>query len=84
MRSPDCAGTLSQEEDEMGSTYKKIEVVGTSEKGFDDAVKNAIATAARTLEGLSWFEVTELRGAISGSNVTEFQATVRIGFKLKE
>lgn len=65
----------------MGSTYKKIEIVGTSAVGFEDAVKNAIASAAKSLEGLSWFEVIEQRGRIAGREPDEYQVTVRIGFK---
>ncbi len=68
----------------MGSTYKKIEIVGTSEKSYDDAIQNAIQAASKTLEGLSWFEVVEQRGAIRNNKVAEFQVTVRIGFKVME
>lgn len=68
----------------MGSTYKKIEIVGTSEKSYDEAIQNAIQAASKTLEGLSWFEVVEQRGAIRNNKVAEFQVTVRIGFKVME
>lgn len=68
----------------MGSTYKKIEIVGTSTKGFEDAVQNAITAAGKSLEGLSWFEVVEQRGSIQGNKLTEYQVTVRIGFKVME
>ena len=62
----------------MGSTYKKIEIVGTSAKSFEDAVQNAIAAAGKSLEGLSWFEVVEQRGSIEGNKLKEYQVTVRI------
>lgn len=68
----------------MGSTYKVIDVVGTSNNSFDDAVQNAVTSAAKTLEGLSWFEVVEQRGSIKGNRLEEFQVTVRIGFKLMD
>jgi flavin-binding protein dodecin len=68
----------------MGSTYKKIEIVGTSAKSFEDAVQNAIAAAGKSLEGLSWFEVVEQRGSIEGNKLMEYQVTVRIGFKVME
>jgi flavin-binding protein dodecin len=67
----------------MGATYKKIEIVGTSDASFEDAVKNAIAAAAKTVQGLSWFEVIEQRGRISGATADEYQVTVRIGFKVE-
>ena len=68
----------------MGSTYKKIEIVGTSEKSYEDAIQNAIEAAGKTLEGLSWFEIVEQRGAIKKNKLSEFQVTVRIGFKVMD
>ena len=68
----------------MGSTYKKIEIVGTSAKSFEDAVQNAITAAGKSLEGLSWFEVVEQRGSIEGAKLQEYQVTVRIGFKVMD
>jgi flavin-binding protein dodecin len=67
----------------MAGVYKKIEVVGTSKESFADATRVAIAEAGRTVKNMSWFEVAEMRGAIKDSQVTEFQVTVRIGFKIE-
>ncbi len=67
----------------MAGVYKKIEVVGTSKESFADAARAAIAEAGKTVKGMSWFEVAELRGAIKGNQVSEFQVTVRIGFKVE-
>lgn len=66
----------------MDRVYKKIEVVGISTTGFDDAVKKAIERAASTLHGLSWFEVVEQHGRIQEGKITEFQAVVKVAFKL--
>ena len=68
----------------MERTYKKIEVVGVSEKSFAEAVKNAVAKAHKTLCNLDWFEVVEMRGLIQKGQVKEFQVTVKIGFRLDE
>ena len=65
-----------------GKVYKKIRVVGCSEKSFEDAVSLAVKKAAKTLKGISWFEVKELRGAVKDGKVQEFQATVDLSFKL--
>ena len=65
------------------SIFKKIEIVGTSSKSFDDATGNAIAKAAETMSGLSWFEVVEQRGAIAEGKVKQYQVTVRIGCKVE-
>ena len=68
----------------MDRTYKLIELVGISEKGLDDAVKNAVAAAGKTLKGLSWFEVQELRGHIKDNKVTEFQVKIKAAFRVLE
>jgi flavin-binding protein dodecin len=64
------------------ATYKKIEVVGTSSKSIAEAVKSAVSGAGKTVRNMSWFEVAEIRGAIKSGEVSEFQVTVRIGFKV--
>jgi flavin-binding protein dodecin len=65
------------------SVHKKIEIVGTSQTSFADAVRNGVARASKTMRNLEWFEVTELRGRIVGAKVDEFQVTMKIGFKLE-
>jgi len=64
-------------------TYKKIEIVGTSEKSVTDAVEHGIARAAKTLENLGWFEVTEVRGRIQDGRVGQYQVTMKVGFRLE-
>lgn len=66
------------------AVYKKIEVVGTSPKSLEQAVRNAIGKAAKSVDDLKWFEVSELRGSIKNGEVEEFQVTVKIGFRLKD
>ena len=64
-------------------TYKKIELVGSSKIGLEDAVQNAIAQASETLRNLRWFEVVETRGQIENGQVAYWQVTVKIGFTLE-
>ena len=64
--------------------YKKVELVGSSTVGIDDAVKNAVERAGKTLRNLRWFEVVETRGQIEGSAVAHWQVTVQVGFALEE
>ena len=42
--------------------YKKIELVGSSPNGFEEAVKNALVRAEKTVRNMRWFEVAETRG----------------------
>jgi hypothetical protein len=65
------------------AVYKKIDVVGTSPESFAAATRAAVEEAAKTVRGMSWFEVTEQRGAIKDGRVAEFQVTVSIGFKVE-
>ena len=65
------------------ATYKKVEIVGTSPESVAEAIKAAIAEASKSIRNISWFEVAEIRGAVKGAKVTEFQVTVRIGFKVE-
>lgn len=64
------------------NAYKKIEIVGTSETSFSDAVCNAVKKASESLHNLDWYEVTEQRGRIENGNVVQYQVTVKIGFRL--
>jgi len=65
------------------SVYKKIEIVGVSKNSFADAVRTAVAEAAKSVRHTSWFEVVEQRGSIKDGQVHEFQVTVRVGFKVE-
>ena len=67
----------------MGNkVFKQIRITGTSEKSYEDAVESAIEKASESVKNLSWFEVTDLRGAIKDGKAAEWQATVEIGFKV--
>jgi len=64
--------------------YKKIEIVGSSPNGFEEAVQNALARAEKTVRNMRWFEVTETRGTIEEGKAGEWQVTLKIGFTLEE
>ena len=65
------------------AVYKKVEIVGTSKTSFAEAVKVAVAEAAKSIRHMSWFEVVEQRGAIKDGKVLEFQVTIQVGFKIE-
>jgi flavin-binding protein dodecin len=64
--------------------YKKIEITGCSKRSMEDAVQNALARAAKTVQQMRWFEVIETRGAIEDGKVAMWQVTIKVGFTLKE
>lgn len=65
-------------------TYKKVELVGSSPNGIEDAVKNAIARAGKTVRNMRWFEVTETRGHLEDGRIAHWQVTLKVGFTLDE
>ena len=54
-------------------TYRVSEIVGTSPEGIDDAIRNGIARAGKTLRHLDWFEVLQVRGQVKDGQVEHFQ-----------
>lgn len=63
--------------------YKMVELVGSSSKGTDAAIQNAIGRAAKTIRNLDWFEVVETRGHIEDGKVAHYQVRLRVGFRLE-
>ena len=66
----------------MGKTFKIIEIVGISSQSHDDAIRSAVSEASKTLKGLSWFEVVQMRGGIEEGKVEEYQVILKVGFRL--
>jgi flavin-binding protein dodecin len=64
--------------------YRLAEIVGTSPNGVDDAIRNAVSRANRTLRNIDWFEMTEVRGHLTDGQVADWQVTVKIGFRLDD
>ena len=63
------------------SIYKVIELVGTSAVSWEDAAKNAIETASKSLKDLRIAEVTKLDMTIENGKVTSYRARVNLSFK---
>lgn len=68
----------------MNHVAKVIEVVGTSDKSVEDAIRGAVARASETIDNLQWFKVSEIRGALDGGTVQRFQVMLKIGFGLND
>ncbi|AHV94389.1 dodecin [Bordetella holmesii] len=64
--------------------YKQIELVGSSSVSTDDAIKQAIERASRSLRHLDWFEVTEVRGHIKDGKVEHWQVGLKLGLRLED
>ena len=64
-----------------GSTYKIIELVGTSDQSWEEAAKNAVETAGESLKDLRIAEITKLDLTIENGKVTFYRARINVSFK---
>ena len=64
--------------------YKKLELTGSSSKSSDDAVRDAIVKAGKTMRNMHWFEVIDTRGHIEKNKVAHWQVTIKVGFTLED
>jgi flavin-binding protein dodecin len=64
-----------------GSTYKIIELVGTSTKSWEEAAKVAVETAGGSLKDLRVAEITKLDVTIENGKLKNYRARVNVSFK---
>ncbi len=64
--------------------YKMIELTGSSDKGIEEAIQNAVAKAGETVRNMRWFQVMETRGHIDNNQVQHWQVTIKIGFTMED
>jgi flavin-binding protein dodecin len=67
-----------------GSTYKIIELVGTSDKTWEEAAKTAVETAGKSLKDLRVAEITKLDMTIEDGKVKSYRARVNVSFKYQK
>ena len=65
----------------MSSIYKVIEIIGGSEKSWEDAAKKAVELTAKSLKEIRVAEVKELDMRIEGGKVVEYRVKLRVSFK---
>ncbi|MFZ5431349.1 MAG: dodecin family protein [Bacteroidota bacterium] len=63
------------------STYKIIELVGTSKESWEKAAANAVATAAESLRDLRIAEIVELDMLLNEGKVEFYRARIKVSFK---
>ena len=63
------------------SIYKIVELVGTSDVSWEEAAKNAVETAAKTLKDLRIAEITKLDMKVENGKVSAYRARVNLSFK---
>ena len=63
------------------AVYRVTEVIGTSSNSWEDAAKNAVKTAAKSLRDLRIAEVTKLDVKVEDGKITQFRARLSLSFK---
>lgn len=67
----------------QASVYKVIEIIGTSKVSWEDAAKNAIERASKTLEDLRIAEVKEQDVRIEKGKIVEYRVKINLSFKFR-
>ncbi len=68
----------------MSSIVKVIEVIAQSDQGFDDAVRNAVREAGKTVTGIKSVWVENLSVKVDGTRITSYRANCKVSFLVKE
>lgn len=66
----------------MSNVAKVIELVGKSDKSWEDAAANAVKSAARTIHGISGVEVQNMTAKVKDGKIVEYKTTVKIAFEV--
>ncbi len=61
--------------------YRVIDVIGTSRTSWEDAAKNAVTTASKSLRDLRVAEISKLDMKVEGGKVVAYRARVQLSFK---
>jgi dodecin len=61
-----------------------IEVIATSEKGFEEAIQQAVTDAAKTLRNIRSVYVKEMNAKVENNRVVSFGINAKISFELDE
>jgi dodecin len=75
------ASPVRKEVDMVDSVYKIVELVGSSDVSWEDAAKNAIELAGKSLRDLRVAEITKLDMKVENGKVTAYRSRVKLSFK---
>ncbi|REK09064.1 MAG: dodecin domain-containing protein [Planctomycetota bacterium] len=63
---------------------KVVQIVSNSDKSFDDAISKGVASAARTLRGISGVKVTDWTASVANDKVSDYKVTMDVAFAIEE
>ncbi len=72
---------MAKQDKSTDSVYRVTEVIGTSAQSWEDAAKNAVATAAGTLRDLRVAEVVKMDVKVEHGKVLEYRTRLQLSFK---
>ncbi len=64
------------------SVVKTIEIYANSEKSFEDATKNAVKEAAKTIKNIKSVWIKEQKALVNGDTISEYRVDVKISFQV--
>ena len=70
--------------EQPGGVVKILELVGSSEKSFSDAVRNAVKTAAETVRGIQGVEVLNSNATVENGELTMYKVHCKIAFLIEK
>lgn len=65
------------------AVIKTIDLVGVSEKGWDDAAQQALAEASKTIRGIENMDVLGTSAVVRDGKIAEFHTQIRINFRIE-
>ena len=68
----------------MAHVAKIIELVASSPNGWEDAVRNAVKEAGRTVRGIRGVDVQDWTARVEGDRIVEYKANVKVAFAVEE
>lgn len=67
----------------MANVAKVVQLIGSSDKSFSDAVKVAVAQASSSIRGITGVDVVSSQAKVSDGEITEYRVTVDIAFGIE-
>lgn len=66
------------------AVVKVVELIGVSSDSWDDAVRNAVKDASKTIRNVTGVEVIGMTASVKDGSITEYRATVKLAFALDD
>ena len=63
--------------------HKVIEVISESEKGWEDAAREAVADAARTVRNIKSIYIRDMKGVVENSKIVAYRVIAKITFEVE-